>query len=168
LSFYRWDVGDIFRQELANTKFILKSEIVWDKIIHGMGDLAGAFAPQHENILFATKGRYEFSGNRPTTIVRHRRVLPEELVHPAEKPVGLLGKLIHAITITGEVVLDPFCGSGTTCVAAKMLGRNYIGIDISEEYCEIARQRLRAVDTGVPVKEQRAGQMALFDNKEVL
>jgi len=43
-----------------------------------------------------------------------------------------------------------------------MLGRRYIGIDISEKYCEIACQRLEAIDTGVPVKEQRAGQMALF------
>jgi DNA modification methylase len=43
-----------------------------------------------------------------------------------------------------------------------MLGRNYIGIDISEEYCDIARARLKAVDTGVPVKEARVGQMALF------
>jgi DNA modification methylase len=43
-----------------------------------------------------------------------------------------------------------------------MLGRKYIGIDISPEYCEIARQRLEAVDTGVPVKEQKVGQMALF------
>ena len=54
-------------------------------------------------------------------------------------------------------------GSGTTCVAAKMLSRRYIGIDISEEYCQIARQRLEAVDTGVPVKEQRQGQMPLFE-----
>jgi DNA modification methylase len=43
-----------------------------------------------------------------------------------------------------------------------MLGRRYIGIDISEEYCKIARQRLEAVDTGVPVKEQRKGQIPLF------
>jgi len=64
-----------------------------------------------------------------------------------------------------EFVLDPFCGSGTTCVAAKRLGRNFIGIDISEKYCEIARQRLEAVDTGVPVKEQKAGQLALFKEK---
>jgi DNA modification methylase len=44
-----------------------------------------------------------------------------------------------------------------------MLKRNYIGIDISPEYCKIAEERLRAVDTGVPVKEARAGQKALFE-----
>jgi DNA modification methylase len=62
----------------------------------------------------------------------------------------------------GDIALDIFSGVGTTCVAAKLLGRRYIGIDISEEYCQIARQRLEAVDTGVPVKEQRKGQQALF------
>jgi len=66
----------------------------------------------------------------------------------------------------GDLILDPFCGSGTTCVAAKMLGRRYIGIDISEEYCKIARQRLEAVDTGVPVKEQNKGQMAMFPKEQ--
>jgi len=63
---------------------------------------------------------------------------------------------------TANIILDPFCGSGTTCVAAKKLGRRYIGIDISPEYCEIARSRLEAVDTGVPAKEARKGQGALF------
>jgi len=46
----------------------------------------------------------------------------------------------------GDVVLDPFCGSGTTCKMAKLLGRHYIGIDISEEYCDLARQRVALVD----------------------
>ena len=81
--------------------------------------------------------------------------------HPTEKPLWLMLKIIEASSSPNDLILDPFCGSGTTCVAAKMLGRRYIGIDISEKYCEIARQRLEAVDTGVPVKEQRAGQMAL-------
>ena len=74
--------------------------------------------------------------------------------------------LVEKATKPTDIILDPFCGSGTTCVAAKMLGRNYIGIDISEEYCKIARERLEAVDTGVPVKEARAGQMALFGERK--
>jgi len=82
--------------------------------------------------------------------------------HPATFPEALASDHIKSWSNEGGTILDPMVGSGTTCKMAKMLGRNYIGIDISEEYCEIARQRLEAVDTGVPVKEQRAGQMALF------
>lgn len=48
----------------------------------------------------------------------------------------------HIKIIPADLVLDPMCGSGTTCVAAKMLNRRFIGIDISPEYCEIARKRL--------------------------
>ncbi len=82
--------------------------------------------------------------------------------HPCSKPLNLIYHILEKRTRIDDLVLDPFCGSGTTCVAAKMLGRRYIGIDISPEYCQIARQRLEAVDTGVPVKEQRQGQGALF------
>ena len=84
-------------------------------------------------------------------------------LHPAIFPEQLAIDHVRSWSDEGMVVMDPFCGSGTTCVAAKMLGRNYIGIDISEEYCQIARDRLKAVDTGVPVAESRNGQMALFD-----
>ncbi len=77
---------------------------------------------------------------------------------PLEVPI----KAIGGWSIGENTVLDPFCGLGTTCVAAKMLNRRYIGIDISEKYCEIARQRLEAVDTGVPVKEQIKGQLPMF------
>jgi site-specific DNA-methyltransferase (adenine-specific) len=86
--------------------------------------------------------------------------------HKSQKPLRLLLYLTENYSQPGDLILDPFCGSGTTCVAAKMLGRRYIGIDISEDYCEIARQRLRAVDTGVPVAEQRKGQLALFEGKD--
>ncbi len=86
----------------------------------------------------------------------------EKRVHPTQKPLGVMKWILERYSKSDQLILDPFCGSGTTCIAAKMLGRRYIGIDISEEYCKIARERIKAVETGVPVKEARKGQMALF------
>lgn len=65
--------------------------------------------------------------------------------HPAPFPVELAGRVVELYSYANDVVLDPFLGSGTTCVAAKQLGRHYIGYDISEEYCDLARSRLDAV-----------------------
>lgn len=62
--------------------------------------------------------------------------------HPAPFPIELPIRLIKLYSFVGDTILDPFIGSGTTAVAAKQLGRHFIGIDISEKYCEIARQRL--------------------------
>lgn len=64
--------------------------------------------------------------------------------HPTLKPLALLADQLEHVTNVGELVCDPFVGSGTTCVAAKKLGRRWIGIDISEEYCAVARKRLAA------------------------
>jgi len=64
--------------------------------------------------------------------------------HPCSKPQTFIVKLIKRVsTKESDIILDPFLGSGTTAVAAKQLGRKYIGIEISEKYCEIARGRLR-------------------------
>ena len=66
-----------------------------------------------------------------------------ERFHPTQKPISLIKEFILDSTKEGDLVLDIFNGSGTTTVAAKQLNRNFIGIEISEKYCEIARQRLR-------------------------
>ena len=63
--------------------------------------------------------------------------------HPTPKPLQLISKLILLSSKETDLILDPFLGSGTTAVAAKALKRNFIGIEISPKYCEIARQRLR-------------------------
>lgn len=63
--------------------------------------------------------------------------------HPTQKPVGLMSKIVLDYLVEGGVVMDCFLGSGSVVVAAKKLGRNFIGIEISEKYCEIARDRLR-------------------------
>jgi site-specific DNA-methyltransferase (adenine-specific) len=65
--------------------------------------------------------------------------------HPTQKPVYILRRIIEASTNVGDLVLDPFCGSSTTGVAAKQLGRRYIGIDSVEEYIELSERRLSQV-----------------------
>ena len=63
--------------------------------------------------------------------------------HPSPKCVAHYQELCRMFTKPTDIILDPFCGSGTTCVAAKKLGRRWIGIDISEEYCRVARNRVQ-------------------------
>jgi DNA modification methylase len=65
--------------------------------------------------------------------------------HSAAFPVDLPTWFIKLFTDSGDMVLDPFIGSGTTAVAAKQMGRKYVGIDIDEEYCHIARERLMRI-----------------------
>ena len=141
--FYRWDVQGEFEKELQQSGLNLKSQIIWDKVIHGMGDLKGEYAPQHENIFFATKSGFFFHGKRPSTIIRQKRVLPDKLTHPNEKPVPLIAKLILDCTRPGDTILDPFMGSGTTGVACVQTGRNFIGIEIDEKYYAIAQRRIK-------------------------
>ena len=64
-------------------------------------------------------------------------------LHPTQKPVGALLPLIMAFSQVGDVVLDPFAGSGSTAVAAEMLGRHYIAMELSAEYAKIAEKRLQ-------------------------
>lgn len=72
--------------------------------------------------------------------------MPENTDHPTQKSEKLLARLILASTNPGDVVLDPFLGSGTTSVVAKKLGRHYLGIDINQDYCLLAEKRLELAD----------------------
>ncbi|MDB9526688.1 DNA methyltransferase [Oscillatoria sp. CS-180] len=72
--------------------------------------------------------------------------MPENTDHPTQKPEKLVAKLILASSSPGDVVLDPFLGSGTTSVVAKKLNRHYIGIESNEDYCCMAEKRLALAD----------------------
>ena len=72
--------------------------------------------------------------------------MPENTDHPTQKPEKLLAKIILASSNPGDVVLDPFLGSGTTSVVAKKLGRRYVGIEIDETYCCLAEKRLEIAE----------------------
>jgi len=120
-----------------------KSFIVWVKNSWTAGDLAHEYGRMWEGILFYPLEEHAFRQRLPD-VIDCRRVPPGRLYHPTEKPVYLLRWLIENNTATGDIVLDPFIGSGTTAVACEQLGRRWIGIEISEEYCEIAKRRISA------------------------
>lgn len=82
--------------------------------------------------------------------------------HPCPKPLPLMTELVTLFTDEGETILDPFAGSGTTLVAAKLNGRKAIGIEISEQYCEVAAKRLRQTEPGRLFDEIKAKPQKLF------
>ena len=78
--------------------------------------------------------------------------MPENTPHPTQKPEKLLAKLILASSRKGDVVFDPFAGSGTTGVVAKKLGRNFVMVEIDEEYCLYAQKRLQMAETDTTIQ----------------
>lgn len=83
--------------------------------------------------------------------------MPENTDHPTQKPEKLIAKLVLASSRPGDIVLDPFVGSGTTCVVAKKLGRHYLGIEIDEEYCLWAAKRLTRADKDLEIQGYNGG-----------
>ncbi len=78
--------------------------------------------------------------------------MPENTDHPTQKPEKLIAKLILASSNPGDVVFDPFLGSGTTAVVAKKLNRHYVGIEIEREYCALAQKRLKMADDDASIQ----------------
>jgi site-specific DNA-methyltransferase (adenine-specific) len=151
-------------EEMAELGFLMRGEIIWSKAASAgsstaWGSWLSASNPTlrdiHEYVLVFSKGsmRREREG-RESTIKKEEFLeytksiwsFPTESAkrvgHPAPFPVELPYRLIQLYTFRGDVVLDPFCGSGTTCVAALRTNRHFIGVDSSEEYVELARKRI--------------------------
>lgn len=78
--------------------------------------------------------------------------MPENTDHPTQKPEKLLAKIILASSAEGDVVLDPFLGSGTTSVVAKKLNRRYVGIELDQTYCCLAEKRLALAETDCSIQ----------------
>ena len=85
-----------------------------------------------------------------------------EFDHPTPKPLDLMLDLVELFTDPGDVVLDPFCGSGTTGVACIRLGRRFIGIEKNAKYATVAQERLAAESQGLNLRDARAGQLPMF------
>lgn len=113
-----------FRAIASEAGFRVKRTLVWVKDAWTSGDLDGDYGHQIGNVLHV------------------RRVPPQHLVHPTQKPVGVIRPLIVKSTAADETVLDPFAGSGSTGIAATEEGRRFIGIETDAAYCHAANARL--------------------------
>ncbi len=123
------------------TRYRVRDVVVWDKVAIGLGY---GFRKQHEMILVLEKGSPRYRDLGMGNVLQVKRINTED--HPHKKPVELLQKLILQSSDWGDVVLDPFLGSGTTAVAAKLLGRRCIGIEKEAAYVQIAEARIAAAN----------------------
>ncbi|MEJ2549899.1 MAG: site-specific DNA-methyltransferase [Anaerolineales bacterium] len=152
--------------DMLELGYLMRGEIIWDKAASAStstawGSWLSASNPVlrdvHEYILVFSKQTFSRPGkDRESTIERDEFLsftksvwtFPAESAravgHPAPFPEELPRRLIQLYTFEGDVVLDPFCGSGTTCVAAKNTGRHFLGYEINAEYVQKAEERLKA------------------------
>jgi site-specific DNA-methyltransferase (adenine-specific) len=150
--------------DMQEIGFMMRGEIIWQKAASAgastaWGSWLSATNPTlrdvHEYILVFSKGSMRREGKgKESTIARDEFLeytksvwsFPTESAkrvgHPAPFPEELPYRLIQLYTFEGDVVLDPFCGSGTTCIAALKTGRHYVGFDINEEYISLAKDRI--------------------------
>ncbi|HQN04808.1 MAG TPA: site-specific DNA-methyltransferase [Anaerolineaceae bacterium] len=158
-------LSDHISQMMAEIGFLMRGEIIWNKgvkagVSMAWGSWRSAANPvlrdTHEYILVFSKGA--FSRKKPegkeNTITKEQFMewtrsvwlmdteSARKIGHPAPFPVELPYRLIQLYTFTGDIILDPFIGSGTTAVATLMSGRKYIGYEINPQYAELAEARI--------------------------
>ncbi|MFH1382588.1 MAG: site-specific DNA-methyltransferase [Chloroflexota bacterium] len=153
-------------QDMLEIGFLMRGEIIWNKASSASpstawGTWLSAANPIlrdiHEYILVFSKEAFNRKNlpEKVSTITREQFLeftksvwtFPAEsarkIGHPAPFPVELPYRLIQLYTFKDEVILDPFCGSGSTCIAAIKTGRHYIGYDTEEKYVQLAEKRIR-------------------------
>ncbi len=154
-------------QEMENLGFLMRGEIIWNKAASAgsstaWGSWKSAANPTlrdvHEYILVFSKGAFRRANphKRPSTITRDEFLeytksvwtlgteSARKIGHPAPFPLELPYRLAQLYTFSGEVVLDPFLGSGQTAIAALQAGRRYVGYEINPGYASLAEERIQA------------------------
>jgi len=119
--------------------------ILWFTKPYEIGGTIADNVLEHELGAFHEKAFVKYN-KTPDNVIRIGSESKEGGLHPTQKPLRLMQALVELTTRPDQVVLDPFCGSGTTLIAAKSLERRFIGVEISAEYCEVAKKRLRDFD----------------------
>jgi site-specific DNA-methyltransferase (adenine-specific) len=163
VSFYGWNRVDSFFSAWKGAGFVPVGHIVFSK---SYASAQRFVRYQHEAAYVLAKGQPEL----PSAPISD--VLPWHYTgnynHPTEKSVDTIKPIIEAFTKAGDVVLDPFAGSGSSLVAAALLRRQYIGIELEQKYCDHARRRLAGVTRHLamprrePHREERTSRPGVF------
>ena len=152
-------------EDMLEIGYLMRGEIIWDKAASAgsstaWGSWLSAANPVlrdvHEYILVFSKDAFSRQRNEKENTISKDEFLKctksvwkfdsesaKRIGHPAPFPEELPHRLIQLYTFKGDVVLDPFCGSGTTCLSAAKSDRHYIGYDIEEEYIKLANERIK-------------------------
>jgi DNA modification methylase len=147
VMFYGWTKVDAFFDAWRCAGFQPVGHIVFRK---SYSSRSRFLQYQHEQAYLLAKGRPPLP-KRPLSDVMDMPYSGNKL-HPTQKPIPALAQLIRSFSLRGESVLDPFAGSGSTCAAATLTGRNYIGIEMDDLYFKHASERLQRVHQRVAAK----------------
>lgn len=124
--------------------FQRKAVLVWEKNGPGMGDLECPWGMGCEFILFFQKGRQEKRTKRRNSVLHVPQLNSGDLIHPHEKPTALLELLIKASTDEGDLVVDPFGGSGSLVRAARNVKRSAVAVEYDEMNHKLATEKLNS------------------------
>ena len=142
---HKWRVQGGLLQDRSDIVegFPVRQIIIWRRK-GGINFNRGYFLPTYEVIYLIAKKKFALAkgANSFGDIWEFTQETKNE--HPAPFPVAIIERVI--LSTNAKIVMDPFMGSGTTAVASKNLGRDYYGIELSDEYCKLARKRLKSVD----------------------
>ncbi len=133
---------EVFKSELQKYRRV-KNILIWEKNNTGMGDLEGDYAPKYEMILFSSDSKRKLNDGRSPNIIKATRTQND--LHPTQKPVDIIQFLAKKSMQKGDIVFDPFMGSGTTAIACQALGLDWCGCELEADYVAIANKRLEKV-----------------------
>lgn len=150
--FCHWESWPDF-YDAVSSYLPIKNALPWWKNRGGMGDTEMEYARDYEVVLYAARGRRPLAGKRDGAVISGIPPVGNDRLHPTEKPVALMSRLIQKSCPSGGLVLDPFAGSGPVGEAARALGCRAILIEIEERYCEAAARRLS--QTVLPLTGER-------------
>jgi len=136
------DIG-VYWDILEENKFVAIDALVWVKPDPLPLNAKSRFLNAWEALVVGKKSGAYWGSEYFSSVIQFQAPKGKDRIHPTQKPLGLIKTLIQLTTKEGDTVLDPFIGSGTTAIACKVLGRHFIGFEVSEEYCKLAEDRLR-------------------------